>query len=89
VLVLQYVAVAYLVLTRTFHPLVLVTFLALPSLYRIWPVLRQPRPQEKPEEFPDVWPNYYVAVTFYHNRIFGGLYLLGLVAQTGFRLLSG
>jgi len=88
-LVLQYVAVAYLVLVRFFHPLVLITFLALRSLYRIWPVLRQPKPAEKPPDFPDVWPNYYVAAAFYHNRIFGTLYLLGLVVQTSFRLLTG
>jgi 1,4-dihydroxy-2-naphthoate octaprenyltransferase len=87
-LVLQYVAVAYLVLVRTFHPVVLVTFLALPSLVRIWRILRQPRPAEKPADFPDVWPNYYVAAAFYHNRSFGMLYLVGLVAQTIVRMVT-
>jgi 1,4-dihydroxy-2-naphthoate octaprenyltransferase len=87
ILILQYVAVAYLVLTRFFGPVMLVTFLALPSFFRILPILRQPKPAQKPEDFPDVWPNYFVAAAFYHNRVFGMLFLLGLVAQTLLRSL--
>jgi 1,4-dihydroxy-2-naphthoate octaprenyltransferase len=37
------------------------------------------RSQQKPPDFPDVWPNYFVAAAFIHNRRFGILYLLGLI----------
>jgi hypothetical protein len=44
------------------------------------------RPQEKPPEFPDVWPNYFVAAAFVHNRRFGLLCLLGLILETILKL---
>lgn len=37
-----------------------------------------PKPETKPDDYPDVWPNWYVAGAFYHNRQFGTLYLIGL-----------
>jgi len=78
-LVLQYLLVIYLVVTGFFHPILLVVLLAIPAFWRILPMFRQPRPEERPAYFPDVWPNYFVAAAFYHNRRFGLLYLLGLV----------
>jgi 1,4-dihydroxy-2-naphthoate octaprenyltransferase len=86
-LLLQYALIVYLVLTGFFTPVLLVSLLALPALLRILPTLRQPRPDEKPEDFPDVWPNYFVAVAFYHNRAFGMWFLLGLIADTVLTLL--
>jgi 1,4-dihydroxy-2-naphthoate octaprenyltransferase len=78
-LILQYVLVIYLVATRFFHPLLLVVLLALPAFFRVLPMFRKPKPAEKPSDFPDVWPNYFVAAAFYHNRRFGLLYLLALI----------
>lgn len=78
-LVLQYLLVIYLVITGFFHPVMLVALLALPALFRILPMFRVPKPDQKPADFPDVWPNYFVAAAFYHNRRFGLLYLLGLI----------
>jgi 1,4-dihydroxy-2-naphthoate octaprenyltransferase len=43
--------------------------------------LSSPKPEEKPEGFPDVWPNYYVAAAFQHNRRFGIWFMLGLIAD--------
>ncbi len=80
-LILQYLSVVYLVLTGFFSPLLLIVFLALTEFFRILPMFRGPKPAEKPEGFPDVWPNYFVAAAFVHNRRFGMLYLLGLVAN--------
>jgi 1,4-dihydroxy-2-naphthoate octaprenyltransferase len=45
-------------------------------------MFRQPRPEEKPANYPDVWPNYFVAAAFVHNRRFGLFYLLGLILET-------
>lgn len=78
-LVLQYLSVVYLVLTGFFTPILLIVFLALPAFFRILPMFRQPKPAEKPADFPDVWPNWFVAGAFYHNRQFGLYYLLALI----------
>ncbi|MCJ7700887.1 MAG: prenyltransferase [Anaerolineales bacterium] len=77
--ILQYLAVVYLVVIRFFTPLPLIVLLAIPVLVQILPMFRQPKPAQKPEDFPDVWPNYFVAAAFQHNRRFGSLFLLGLI----------
>jgi 1,4-dihydroxy-2-naphthoate octaprenyltransferase len=78
---LQYLTVVYLVLIGFFTPVMLVVSLAIPSLLKILPIYRAPKPAEKPAEFPDVWPNYFVAAAFYHNRSFGVIFLLGLIVD--------
>ncbi len=80
--ILQYLATVYLVLVRFFSPVMLVVVLALPAFFQILPLFRQPRPKEKPADYPDVWPNYFVAAAFVHNRRFGEWYLLGLILET-------
>ena len=79
---LQYILVVYLVLTGFFTPLMLIVFLSIPVLFQILPIFRNPKPDEKPEDYPDVWPNYFVAAAFVHNRRFGMLFFLGLVLNT-------
>ena len=78
-LVLQYLAVLYLVLTGFFTPVLAIVLLALKTFFELLPIFRKPRPAEKPADFPDVWPNYFVAAAFVHNRRFGLLYMLGLI----------
>jgi 1,4-dihydroxy-2-naphthoate octaprenyltransferase len=78
-LVLQYLSVVYLVITRFFTPVMLIVFFSVPVFLQILPMFRQPKPAEKPADYPDVWPNYFVASAFVHNRRFGLLYLLGLI----------
>jgi 1,4-dihydroxy-2-naphthoate octaprenyltransferase len=78
-MILQYLSVAYLVLTRFLTPVPLLVLLALSTFSRMLPMFRQPKPAEKPEDFPDVWPNYFVAAAFVHNRAFGLWFLLGLL----------
>ena len=80
----QYLFTGYLILTGFFTPVLLIVLLALPTfLRRILPLFRQPKPAEKPADFPDVWPNYFVAAGFYHNRLFGLWFLLGLIVNAG------
>jgi len=84
-IVMQYLLVIYLVLIKFFSPLLLLSLLALPALRRIFPIYQKPKPTEKPADFPDVWPNYFVAAAFYHNRRFGLMFLLGLILDWLFK----
>jgi 1,4-dihydroxy-2-naphthoate octaprenyltransferase len=77
--VMQYITVLYLVLTGFFTPVPLVVLLAIPMLLQLLPMFRAPKPDEKPADYPDVWPNYFVAAAFQHNRRFGSMFLLGLI----------
>ena len=79
---LQYLMLVYLVITGFFTPLMLIVFFSIPVLLQIVPLFRNPKPEEKPEDYPDVWPNYFVAGAFVHNRRFGMLFLLGLILNT-------
>ena len=81
-IVLQYVMVVYLVITGFFTPLMLIIIFSIPVLLQIIPIFRHPKPKEKPDDYPDVWPNYFVAAAFVHNRRFGMLFLLGLILNT-------
>jgi 1,4-dihydroxy-2-naphthoate polyprenyltransferase len=85
-LVLQYLLVVYLVITGFFTPVLLVVFLAVRDFLRILPMFRAPKPKEKPAGYPDVWPNYFVAAAFVHNRAFGIWFLLGLIANAVIRI---
>ena len=78
-LVLQYLFTIYLVITGFFTPMLLFVLLALPQFFQILPMFRSPKPAEKPEDYPDVWPNYFVAGAFVHNRRFGLIFLLALI----------
>lgn len=81
-LVLQYLFTLYLVITGFFTPILLIVVLAFSVFRQIWPMFQAPKPDEKPVDFPDVWPNYFVAAAFQHNRRFGGLFLLGVIVDT-------
>lgn len=86
-MIIQYLAVVYLVVTRFFSALLLIVFLALRTLARLLPMFRAPKPAEKPANYPDVWPNYFVAAAFVHNRSFGSMFLLGLILDAIYRLV--
>jgi len=81
-ILLQYILVLYLVIIQFFTPILLIVFFSIPVLLQIFPMFRKPKPEEKPVDYPDVWPNYFVAGAFVHNRRFGLLYLLGLIFNT-------
>jgi len=85
-MVLQYPLVLYLVLTGFFTPVMLVVSLSLYGFFKLMvPVYRSPRPAIMPREYrADVWPLWYVAFAFLHNRRFGALFVLGLVVEVVF-----
>jgi len=77
-MVAYYFVVVALVLTGTLGPWVLLVALALPRLRRVLKIYVDPRPEKPPDDYP-VWPLWYVAAAFYHNKLAGGMFVLGLV----------
>ena len=90
VFVLIYAVILYLIFVpRFFTPVMLIVFLAGKRLLYAVGVLTKPRPAEPPKEWPG-WPTWFSGFAFYHNRLFGNLFVLGLLADTLLRLfLSG
>ena len=89
-LLLIYLVIIYLVFVPMyFTPVMLIVLLAGKRLLLALKTLTRPRPENPPEGYA-YWPTWFAAVCFYHNRLFGGLLILGLVADTLLRiLLSG
>jgi 1,4-dihydroxy-2-naphthoate octaprenyltransferase len=85
--ILQYLAVGYLVITGFFTPFPLIVLFGISTLRQILPMFRESKPDEKPTDFPDVWPNYFVAAAFQHNRRFGSLFLLGIILDVIYRVV--
>ena len=85
-LVLIYVVIVYLIFVPHFlTPVMLIVFLAGKRLLLALKMLSKPRPAESPEDYP-AWPTWFSAFNFYHNRMFGGLFILGLVVDTLLRI---
>jgi 1,4-dihydroxy-2-naphthoate octaprenyltransferase len=64
---------------------VLLIAFAIPRLVRVLKVYNEPKPDKAPEGFL-IWPLWYVAIAFYHNRLAGSLFVLGLVVNATFGL---
>jgi 1,4-dihydroxy-2-naphthoate octaprenyltransferase len=79
-----YVVVAALVVGRVLGPWVLVVFLSVPLLRKVWKTYSEERPAAPPPRYP-IWPLWYVAAAFLLTRRAGSLLVLGLVLD---RLLS-
>jgi 1,4-dihydroxy-2-naphthoate octaprenyltransferase len=85
-LVIIYVVIVYLIfIPRYFTPIMLIVFLAGKRLLLALTVLSKPRPEGPPEGYP-AWPTWFSAFNFSHNRMFGGLFILGLLADTLLRV---
>jgi 1,4-dihydroxy-2-naphthoate octaprenyltransferase len=80
-LALMYLLVIALVITGFFSPVMLVVLFALPTLQTVWKYYRAPKPAEQPAGTEGVWPLWFSAASFYHNRSYGMLYLLGLLVS--------
>jgi 1,4-dihydroxy-2-naphthoate octaprenyltransferase len=63
----------------------LIVFLASRRALLALTVLTKPRPAEPPKEWP-AWPTWFSGFAFYHNRMFGGLLILGILADTLLRI---
>jgi 1,4-dihydroxy-2-naphthoate octaprenyltransferase len=81
-LILQYVLTFVLVIIGYYTLVMVAVLLAIPTFRKIWPMFKAPKPDEKPADYPDVWPNYFVAAAFIHNRSFGIWFMLALIIDS-------
>jgi 1,4-dihydroxy-2-naphthoate octaprenyltransferase len=82
ILAIIYLVILYLIFVpRYFTPIMLIVFLAAKRLLQALKTLSRPRPTEPPEGYP-FWPTWFSAFIFNHNRMFGGLFILGLLVDT-------
>jgi 1,4-dihydroxy-2-naphthoate octaprenyltransferase len=77
-MVLYYLVTLALVLSGTLGVWVLLVFLALPRLRQVLKIYNEPKPAEAPEDYP-VWPLWFVSAAFFHNKLAGGMFVLGLI----------
>ncbi|MEO0139867.1 MAG: prenyltransferase [candidate division WOR-3 bacterium] len=80
---LQYIITVYMVLIGFFKITILVVLIGLYWFFkRTLKVYLSEKPKEKPKDYPDgVWPLWYVAFAFDHNKKFGYLFVLGLLLE--------
>ena len=89
-LVIPYALVLALVVLRYFTPVMAVVLLAVPSLRRTLPSFLRPKPQTRPDGFPEGqggWPLYFAPLAFVNNRSFGMWFMAGLVGDVALRIL--
>jgi len=86
-IVIAYAVIIYLVVTGYFSVVMLIIlFAAQRALYAV-AVLTKPRPDGPTAGLEMLWPTWFSGFCFYHNRLFGGLLILGLFLDTLFRKL--
>ncbi|MCX8093191.1 MAG: prenyltransferase, partial [Candidatus Goldbacteria bacterium] len=81
-----YITVILLVLFKIVTPFTLLTFFSINRFRFFLSILDTPKPNEKPKDFIDIWPLWYVAWAFWFNKLAGGLFILGLVLGIIFNL---
>jgi 1,4-dihydroxy-2-naphthoate octaprenyltransferase len=88
-MILPYFFTGYLILAKFFTPVMLIVLLAIPSLRESLPPLTKPKPDTRPEGFPDGqggWPLFFAPIAFRNNRSFGSLFMLGLLLDVALRI---
>lgn len=88
-MVLPYLLVIALVAARYFTPVMLLVFVAVPQFLKVYPQFLQPKPENRPEAFPEGqggWPLYFAPQAFVNNRAFGMWFMLGLILDIVLRL---
>jgi 1,4-dihydroxy-2-naphthoate octaprenyltransferase len=84
------VLVLYLIAIKYFTPVLLLVFLAVPTFLKLYPQFLKPKPETRPEGFPDGqggWPLYFCPQGFVNNRAFGMWFMLGLILDVVLRLV--
>ena len=85
-IVLAYAVILYLIFgAQFFTPVMLLVFLAAKRAFVAIAVLSKPRPEQAPPNWAG-WPTWFSGFCFYHNRLFGNLFVLGLFADTLLRI---
>jgi hypothetical protein len=84
----SYLTVLYLVfVAKFFLPTVLLVFLAGGRGWGVIQLLSQPRPKEAPAGF-DLWPRWFSTPQLRHIRLFGAMYILGIVLDIVLRRMN-
>ncbi|OGO16474.1 MAG: hypothetical protein A2Z14_19505 [Chloroflexi bacterium RBG_16_48_8] len=78
IMAIYYLLIIVLVVTGDLGIWSLLILLALPRLVQVIKIYREPKPVQPPQGYP-VWPLWFVSAAFYHNRLAGGLFVLGLI----------
>ncbi len=89
-MILPYLFTFYLIATKFFTPVMLIVLFAFPMFKQVYPALLKPKPDTRPEGFPDGqggWPLYFAPLAFGNNRSFGSMFMFGLLIDVALRLL--
>ncbi len=78
-IVVAYAVVIYLVVVGYFSVFMLLVLFAAQRAFYAIAVLSKPRPEGPPKDFEAFWPTWFSGFCFYHNRMFGGLFILGVL----------
>ena len=83
-----YGVIIYLAIDGYFSTFILLPLFALQRAFYAVAVLSKPRPDGPPEGFEAFWPTWFSGFSFYHNRLFGGLFVLGVALDVIFTKLA-
>ncbi len=86
-IIAAYGVVIYLVATGYFSTFMLLVLFGVVRAFYAVAVLSKPRPESAPQGFEVFWPTWFSGFCFYHNRMFGGMFILGILLDTLFRKL--
>ncbi len=86
-ILIAYGVIIYLVFIGYFSTFMLLVLFAGQRAFYAIAVLSKPRPDGPPKGFEVFWPTWFSGFCFYHNRLFGGLFILGVLLDTFFRKL--
>jgi 1,4-dihydroxy-2-naphthoate polyprenyltransferase len=87
---LPFLLVVVLIITHYFTPVLLVVFVAIPTFLKMYPQFLKPKPEMRPEDFPDGqggWPLYFAPQAFVNNRAFGTWFMLGMILDVIIRVV--
>ena len=87
---LSYALTITLIGLKYFTPVMGIVLLAIPTLRKVVPAFLKPRPETRPEMFPEGqggWPLYFAPMAFVHNRSFGIWFVAGLIVDVVLRNL--
>ena len=84
-ILLAYGVVVYLVASGYFSTFMLLVLFGIKRAFYVLAVLTKPRPEGPPSGFELFWPTWFSGFAFYHNRMFGGMFVLGMLLDLVFR----
>ena len=84
---IQYLTVIALVISGFFTPVMLIVLGGLTAIPQVWAVYKNPKPEQCPQDYDSsIWPLWFVAIAFFHNKRYGSFFLLGLILEIILRL---